>query len=53
MVVVNIQERNNRFNTLKRGDKEFISTFKLRFDDQVKANDGAEVSESESETERD
>jgi hypothetical protein len=51
-VVVNIQDQKNRHNSLKVGEKEFISTFKLLFDDQVKANDGVGVSEPVRERER-
>ena len=41
MRVVNIQEQEVRYSELKQGDREFISTFKTRFDNQVKANEGA------------
>ena len=30
-----------RYSELKQGDKEFISNFKTRFDNQIKANEGA------------
>ena len=43
MVQVNIQEQETRYAELKQGDREFLSTFKLRFDNQVKANIGAGV----------
>jgi hypothetical protein len=38
MLVVNDQDQKNRRNSLKQGEKEFTSIFKLRFDNQVKAN---------------
>ena len=43
MVQVNIQEQETRYAELKQGDRKFLSTFKLRFDNQVKANIGAGV----------
>ena len=45
MVQVNIHEQETRYAELKQGDREFLSTFKLRFDNQVKANIGAGVAE--------
>ena len=45
MVAVNIQEQETRYAELKQGDREFLSTFKLRFDNQVKANIGAGVAD--------
>ena len=43
MLQINIHEQEHRYGALKQGDREFISTFKLRFDNQVKANEGAGV----------
>ena len=40
---VNALEQETRFAALKQGEREFISTFKTRFDNQVKANTGAGV----------
>ena len=37
----NMQEQEVRYSELKQGDREFMSTFKIRFDDQLKANEGA------------
>ena len=45
MVAVNIQEQETRYAELKQGDREFLLTFKLRFDNQVKANIGAGVAD--------
>ena len=41
MRVINMQEQEVRYSELKQGDKEFISNFKTRFDNQIKANEGA------------
>ena len=43
MVQVNIQEQETRYAELRQGDKEFLSSFKVRFDNQVKNNAGAGV----------
>ena len=40
---VNVQEQESRYSALRQGDREYISTFKTRFDNQVKANEGAGV----------
>ena len=45
MAEVNAQEQETRYATLKQGDREFVSTFKRRFDHQVQANMGAGVPE--------
>jgi hypothetical protein len=37
----NMQEQEVRYTELKQGDREFRSTFKIRFDNQLKANEGA------------
>jgi hypothetical protein len=41
----NILEQETRFAAVKQGEREYISTFKQRFDNQVKANEGAGVPE--------
>ena len=41
MLKINIQEQESRYAALRQGDKEYISMFKLRFDNQVNANEGA------------
>ena len=43
MVQVNIQEQETRYAELRQGEKEFLSSFKVRFDNQVKSNAGAGV----------
>ena len=43
MVHVNRQEQESRYSELRQGEREFLSSFKLRFDNQVKANTGAAV----------
>ena len=43
MKEVNAIEQEIRFAAMRQGDREFISTFKVRFDNQVKANTGAGV----------
>jgi hypothetical protein len=40
---MNILEQETRFAALRQGEREYISTFKLRFDNQVNANEGAGV----------
>ena len=37
---VNMHEQENKYNSLRQGEREFISTFKVRFDEQVSANNG-------------
>ena len=49
MRAVNIHEQTIRYNYLRQGDRESIGDFKIRFDNQVSANDGvgmADVEES-------
>ena len=43
MVQVNIQEQESRFADLRQADRELLSSFKLRFDNQVKADTEAGV----------
>jgi hypothetical protein len=43
MKEVNSLEQEIRFSSLRQGDREFISTFKTRFDNQIRANEGAGV----------
>ena len=43
MSQVNVQEAENRYNALRQGDRELVSTFKLRFDNEVKSCNGAGV----------
>jgi hypothetical protein len=43
MTEVNIQEQLARFASLKQGEREHVAPFKIRFDNQVKANLGAGV----------
>ena len=45
MIQVNIQEQETRYAELRQGEKEFLSSFKVRFDNQVKNNAGAGVAE--------
>ena len=40
---VNALEQQIRFAGMKQGEREYISTFKTRFDHQVKANEGAGI----------
>jgi hypothetical protein len=40
---INIQEQESRYSNLRQDDREFISAFKLRFDNQQKASEGAGV----------
>lgn len=43
MLVVNIHDQTLRYNSLRQGEREYISEFKTRFDNQVKANQGVGV----------
>lgn len=45
MKEVNALEQEIRFSGMRQGDREFISSFKTRFDHQVKANEGAGVTQ--------
>ena len=40
---VNMHEQESKYNSLRQGEREFISTFKVRFDEQVSANDGVGI----------
>jgi hypothetical protein len=42
---VNILKQETRFAAVRQGEREYISTFKLRFENQVKANESAGVPE--------
>jgi hypothetical protein len=39
---VNILEQETRFGALRQGEREYISTFKQRFDNQIKANQNSQ-----------
>jgi hypothetical protein len=43
MKEVNFLEQEIRFSSMRQGDREFISTFKTRFDYQFRANEGAGI----------
>ena len=46
---LNVSEQESRYANLKQGEREYVSTFKQRFDYQVQANEGvgiAEITES-------
>ena len=43
MTQINVQEAENRYNALRQMDKELVSSFKLRFDNEVKSCNGAGV----------
>jgi hypothetical protein len=45
MKEMNVLEQESRFAALHQGEREYISTSKQRFDNQVKANEGAGVPE--------
>lgn len=42
---VNIQDQEQRYSALRQGEKEYITTFKLRFDNQLKAMQGAGIAD--------
>ena len=41
----NIHDQSLRYNNLRQGDRELISAFKTRFDNQVKSNQGVGIPE--------
>jgi hypothetical protein len=43
MKEVNSLEQKNRFSSIRQGQREYISTFKTRFDNHLRANEGAGV----------
>jgi hypothetical protein len=45
MTAVNIHDQALRYHNLRQGDKEFISDFEIRFDNQVKSNQGVGMPE--------
>jgi hypothetical protein len=45
MSTLNIHDQSFRYNSLRQGDRELISTFKTRFDNQVKSNQGVGIPE--------
>jgi hypothetical protein len=45
MSAVNIHDQALRYHNLRQGDKEFISDFEIRFDNQVKSNQGVGMPE--------
>ena len=50
MMRLNRREQNARYAALKQGDKEYITSFKTRFDAQIQANRGAGLPDLEDET---
>jgi hypothetical protein len=40
---INVSEQESRYANLKQGDREYVSTFKQRFDHQVQANEGVGI----------
>ena len=45
MSTLNIHDQSLRYNNLRQGDRELISAFKTRFDNQVKSNQGVGIPE--------
>ena len=50
MMKLNKREQSSRYNALKQGEREYIASFKTRFDAQVQANRGAGLPEIDDET---
>ena len=50
MIRLNKREQSARYNALKQGDREFIASFKTRYDAQIQANRGAGVADMDQET---
>jgi Zinc knuckle len=40
---INVSEQESRYANLKQGDREYVSSFKQRFDHQVQANEGVGI----------
>ena len=40
---VNVQDQEAKYSALRQGEREYISIFKIRFDEQVSANDGVGI----------
>ena len=43
MSAANVHDQTMRYHNLRQGDREFISDFKVRFDHQVKSNEGVGI----------
>ena len=50
MVRLNKREQMARYSSLRQGDREYIASFKTRFDAQILASRGAGVADIEEET---
>ena len=45
---MDIHRQSEKYNNMRQGDREYISSFKLRFDNQIKSNIGVGLAEVES-----
>jgi hypothetical protein len=43
MRAVNVNDQKMKFNNMRQGDREFVSDFKTRYDNQLKANEGVGI----------
>ena len=50
MRAVNKHDQSEKYNNLRQGDRECISAFKIRFDNQVKANNGVDIAKVDEES---
>ena len=50
MRAVNKHDQSEKYNNLRQGGREYISAFKIRFDNQVKANNGVGITELDEES---
>ena len=50
MIWLNKREQSARYSALKQGDREYISSFKTRYDAQIQSNRGAGVADMDEET---
>ena len=50
MRAVNKHQQSEKYNNMRQGDREYISSFKLRFDNQVKSNIGVGLAEVDEES---
>ena len=43
MRAVNVNDQKMKFNNMRQGDREYVSDFKTRYDNQLKANEGVGI----------
>ena len=43
MRAVNVNDQKMKFNNMRQGEREYVSDFKTRYDNQLKANEGVGI----------